>query len=186
MAADRNPGASAEARGTVGVVELRYCLLTAAALVGLVVSMVLGGCSIAGWSPGGDEPTGIWFPSCGPADGPAVEIQLSEAAPTCPGERPRLDYPNLRISLYGTADLEPGSALEFGGSVDPGVGFSRGGFGARCSAPDECRRVERGTVRVGRQTEEATVIQIDLRYEDGGSESVRARLARCERPFFCG
>ena len=138
---------------------------------------------------GGAGGYGYFESGCGPADGPALTLHLTERPVSC--ERlHEIDYnapdlEHLGIDLYGISRPEAGHAHRVG----PDVTTAHTGGWARQCPGDGGACAERGVGRVtfGETTRGEALVEVDLTFEDGARVRGRYPLQRCEaRILFCG
>lgn len=124
------------------------------------------------------------MPSCGPADGPAFDVIISENRLRCayPRRSPAPGQTYLRIWVLGEDEPEMPSTLEVGtgGSVYEGVAAEH------CVKDDTCMNATDGSVGFGILSRGAESVSYDLMFEDGSNRSGVVRFERCERRFPCG
>ena len=137
------------------------------------------------------------FRSCGPTDGPAFQILLTEkeigcgeadgVGPWAPGSPA-----HVFISAYGKDAPEVPSTLVLGPDAIRERTYSEGGQAWRCDASGECVEVERGTVAFSAAPRGApagsVTASVALVFEDGSKISERYLVHRCvpEEPVLCG
>lgn len=157
-----------------------------------VTGLILGltGCFLfAEHERGGAGGYGYVEPSCGPADGPALTIHLTEHPVSC--ERvseinynaPELGH--LSLDLYGISQPEPGHVHRVGPDVTTA---HEGGWARRCPGDGEaCVPAASGRVTFGETDAGVAFVDIDLRFEGGARLRGRYPLEPCERPpLLCG
>ncbi|MFN0180058.1 MAG: hypothetical protein ACKVZ0_14755 [Gemmatimonadales bacterium] len=140
---------------------------------GVVLAAIFTGC--------GAEPSNTTFGaalaqnSCGPADGPAVEIQLALAPATELSARP-----SLQVMIYRARADAAGRSWQINTSFDSAAG-------SFCPATGDCESATSGTVRLDPTTSVNAVSgTVEARFPIKGIVRGRFQAEWRERNILCG
>ncbi len=155
--------------------------------------MPIASCKLFGPDSDDEFSSALLIPSCGPTDGPALDIYLAsgEHQVTCSrlphvpfGQPPEESF--ISIKLLGIDEPEKG-IFELGDGSESTPPYQEGGQAHRCVAREACTRSERGTVIMGAAAEDGRVpITINIRFEDGERVAGSFVAEQCERWMMCG
>ena len=156
-----------------------------------VLVPVLAGCYLFGTHEGHSEELSYAYyeTTCGPTDGPAMTIHLTEEQATC--ERlheihynaPELEH--VRLDVYGINQPEPGHSQPIGPLV---AGPLEGGWARKCPGSGvACIPVVSGGVAFGETDRGEATVEVNLVFEEDHRVKGRFPLQQCEaRISFCG
>jgi hypothetical protein len=140
---------------------------------GAVLAVIFTGCSA--------EPSNTTFgaglaqTSCGPSDGPAVEIQLALAPATEPSARPY-----LQVMIYRSRADAAGRSWRMNPSFDTAAG-------SYCPETGDCEPATSGTIRLDPTTSVGTVTgTVEARFPTKGIVRGRFQAEWRERTMLCG
>jgi hypothetical protein len=140
----------------------------------LLLAAVCGGCGGAR-DAGGAEGFAYALADCGPADGPAVSIVLTDTAVA----RPREALPSVRIWVWSTLPRAEGERFRIADDARWGSVFD-------CPAVERCVAATEGRVRVGRlSSEEVLEGELDATWPDGRRVTRRFAARWRDEPVGC-
>lgn len=153
-----------------------------------LILILLSSCQILGQGDTNISGNALVLPSCGPTDGPATEIYLSEDLLQCDRvpvmwfEEPQ-QQTFIRIILLG---FRPPTGGTFTLGHDPEYAGFRGGTAYSCAQGGGCEQTCQGTVTFGEPTEEGRIpLQVHLQFE-GEQVAGTYEAALCEQKYLCG
>ena len=159
--------------------------LDARIVIGLALVMI-GGCVIAGDDGALDEAAeAYYFRSCGPADGPALEVYIPEEPVACDALI-RLNFSEpwphsfIRLYIYGADSLNARPVYRFGTEVNPGPGLSSGGWAGRCiQSETTCTEARSGALQMLLPHHGIPQALVSISFMDGSSYERRILLKAC-------
>lgn len=158
------------------------------------LSTLTASCRLFGPDSTEDVSNAFLVPGCGPTDGPALEIYLTQTEYQASCSRlPRVGWygtpaeePFTRVFLLGIDSPEEGSFTLHTGSED-GPSYSEGGWAHRCEAGKACVASVAGTVTFGpMDVQGRTPVAVDVQFEDGSRVSNQYVAKTCDWEYICG
>jgi len=168
----------------------------------ILVFFIIGysGCAIIDNEDPEEFVEAYYFPSCGPTDGPAIELIIPTQVPlVCDNVLPSLyqqpwpdTFTRIYITRFPMVDQESTLATYyFGIDNDPESNNGSGGWAGRCFAGEDgqsCIEASQGFVQIPNNRDTFFDAGVYIEFEDASifEQTVRVKACELRRPLLCG
>lgn len=154
-------------------------------LFGLLLGFTVSSCSFTNQHDTLNLSHAYLSPSCGPTDGPALDLYLTNGPVGCDKlYGSLLEESAVRISMYGFTQPTIPSTISL--KTPAASGYNKGGFATYCLEAETCMNTRSGTVHFTTSRNGAVMVSVDLTFESGHRVSGTFKTQTCERRFLCG